>query len=140
MVRGLQPLRKLHILVVENDPNACGRIRHALGSGFIVQHVQSIREAKLYFEEHIPDVLICEVLLGQESGLDLCRFIRQISHSPLRSIPIMLLTSLTTLQDKVAGFDAGADDYVVKPFDARHLMARIRLLSRIKRLEKQNDE
>jgi DNA-binding response OmpR family regulator len=52
----------------------------------------------------------------------------------------MLLTSLTTLQDKVAGFDAGADDYVVKPFDARHLMARIRLLSRIKRLEKRNDE
>ena len=140
MVRGLQPLRKLHILVVENDPNACNRIQQALGSGFIVQDVQSIREAKLYLEEHIPDVLICEVLLGQESGLDLCRFIRLTSHSPLRSMPIMLLTSLTTLQDKVAGFDAGADDYVVKPFDARHLMARIRLLSRIKRLEKQNDE
>src|SRR5689334_7377781 len=140
MVRGLQPLRKLHILVVENDPNACSRIRQALGSGFIVQDVQSLREAKLYLEEHIPDVLICEALLGQESGLDLCRFIRKTSHSALRSIPIMLLTSLTTLQDKVAGFDAGADDYVVKPFDARHLMARIRLLSRIKRLEKRNDE
>ncbi|TMD63844.1 MAG: response regulator transcription factor [Chloroflexi bacterium] len=47
----------------------------------------------------------------------------------------MLLTSLTTIQDKVAGFEAGADDYVVKPFDTRHLVARIRLLSRIKRLE-----
>ena len=140
MVRGLQPLRTLHILVVENDPNACGRIQQALGSGFIVQNAQSLAEAKLYLEGHIPDVLICEVLLGQESGLDLCRFIRKTSHSPLRYIPIMLLTSLTTLQDKVAGFDAGADDYVVKPFDARHLMARIRLLSRIKRLEKQNDE
>jgi len=111
-----------------------------LGSGFIVQNAQSLTEAKLHLEKQIPDVLICEVLLGQESGLDLCRFIRTTSHSPLCHIPIMLLTSLTTLQDKVAGFDAGADDYVVKPFDARHLMARIRLLSRIKRLEKQNDE
>src|SRR5579884_2337628 len=140
MVRGLQPLRRLHILVVENDPNACDRIQHALGSGFIVRHAQSLAEAKQYLEEHIPDVLICEVLLGQQSGLDLCRFIRQSAYPPLRHIPIMLLTSLTTLQDKVAGFDAGADDYVVKPFDARHLMARIRLLSRIKRLEKRNDE
>ncbi len=47
----------------------------------------------------------------------------------------MILTTLSTLQDKIAGFEAGADDYVVKPFDARHLIARIRLLSRIKRLE-----
>jgi DNA-binding response OmpR family regulator len=47
----------------------------------------------------------------------------------------MLLTSCATLQDKVAGFQAGTDDYVVKPFDAQHLMARIRLLVRIKRLE-----
>jgi len=140
MVRGLQSLRRLHILVVENDPKVCDRIQHALGSGFIVRHALSLAEAKLYLEEHIPDVLICEVLLGQESGLDLCRFIRKSEYPPLRHTPIMLLTSLTTLQDKVAGFDAGADDYVVKPFDARHLMARIRLLSRIKRLEKHNDE
>lgn len=47
----------------------------------------------------------------------------------------MLLTNLSTLQDKVAGFEAGADDYLVKPFDARHLVARLRLLSRIKHLE-----
>ena len=57
----------------------------------------------------------------------------------LAQLPIMLLTSLTTLQDKIAGFDAGADDYVVEPFDARHLMARVRLLARMKRLEKQYD-
>src|SRR5437763_7308864 len=132
MVRGLQLLRTLHILGVENDPNACGRIQQALGSGFIVHNAQSLAEAKLYLEQRMPDVLICEVLLGEESGLDLCRFIRNKSHAPLRHIPIMLLTSLTTLQDKVAGFDAVADDYVGKPFDARHLMARIMLLSRIK--------
>jgi len=96
--------------------------------------VTSLTEARHYLETQVPDVLICEVLLGQENGLDLCRAIR--TSMSLRHLPIMLLTSLTTFQDKVAGFDAGADDYVVKPFDPRHLMARIRLLSRIKRLEK----
>jgi DNA-binding response OmpR family regulator len=94
-------------------------------------------EARQYLSEHIPDLVICEVLFGQESGLELCRLIR---HTPtLRHLPIMLLTSMTTLQDKIAGFDAGADDYVIKPFDARHFVARIRLLARIKRFEQQYD-
>jgi DNA-binding response OmpR family regulator len=50
-------------------------------------------------------------------------------------MPFMFLTSRATLQDKIAGFQAGADDYIVKPFDAQRLIARIRLLARIKRLE-----
>ncbi len=81
----------------------------------------------------MPDILIIEVALDGENGLDLCRYVRSLSS--FNSLPIMLLTSLTTFQDKVAGFNAGADDYVVKPFDAYHLKARIRLLVRIKHLE-----
>jgi len=113
-------------------------MQQALGSGFVVECAASLSDARLYLEAQLPDVLICEVLLGQENGLDLCRFVR--NTFVLRRLPIMLLTSLTTFQDKVAGFDAGADDYVIKPFDTRHLMARIRLLSRIKRLQQDDDE
>ena len=137
-MRESQPLRRLHILFVDNDSNSRDRIQHALGSGFVVEWATSLSDARQSLERQLPDVLICEVLLGQESGLDLCRFVRNTSS--LRHLPIMLLTSLATFQDKVAGFDAGADDYVVKPFDTRHLMARIRLLSRIKRLEQNNDK
>jgi len=137
-VRESQPLRRLHILFVDNDSNSRDRIQQALGSGFVVQWATSLSDARQSLERQLPDVLICEVLLGQESGLDLCRFVRNTSS--LRHLPIMLLTSLATFQDKVAGFDAGADDYVVKPFDMRHLMARIRLLSRIKRLEQNDDK
>ncbi|MFL5655135.1 MAG: response regulator transcription factor [Ktedonobacteraceae bacterium] len=137
-MRESQPLRRLHILYVDNDSNSRDRIQQALGSGFVVQWATSLSDARQSLEGQLPDVLICEVLLGQESGLDLCRFVRNTSS--LRHLPIMLLTSLATFQDKVAGFDAGADDYVVKPFDTRHLMARIRLLSRIKRLEQNNDK
>ena len=132
-MRDPQPLRRLHILLVDSDPIGRDRIKQALGNGFVVQCASSLAEAMGCLETNLPDVLICEILLGQENGLDLCRSIR--STLPLRHLPIMLLTSLTTIQDKVAGFEAGADDYVVKPFDARHLVARIRLLSRIKRLE-----
>ena len=137
-MRESQPLRRLHILYVDNDSNSRDRIQQALGSGFVVQWATSLSDARQSLERQLPDVLICEVLLGQESGLDLCRFVRNTSS--LRHLPIMLLTSLATFQDKVAGFDAGADDYVVKPFDTRHLMARIRLLSRIKRLEQNSDK
>ncbi|HLZ81876.1 MAG TPA: response regulator transcription factor [Ktedonobacteraceae bacterium] len=137
IAREPQPLSRLHILLVDSDANSRERIQQALDNGFVVYGAASLSDTWLYLESHSPDLLICEILLGQENGLDLCRSIRQ---SPaLRHLPIMLLTSLTTLQDKIAGFDAGADDYVVKPFDTRHLMARIRLLVRIKRLE-QNDD
>lgn len=99
----------------------------------MLRYVKTLSEAKELLRESVPDVLICEALLGEESGLELCRYVRKTSF--LRHIPVMILTSHTALQDKIAGFDAGADDYVVKPFDARHLVARIRLLSRIKRIE-----
>jgi DNA-binding response OmpR family regulator len=109
------------------------RMQQALDDSIMLRSATTIAEARRCLAESPPDILICEVCIGQESGLELCRFIRSIPS--LYYLPIMLLTSLATLQDKIAGFEAGADDYVVKPFDARHLVARIRLLSRIKRLE-----
>jgi DNA-binding response OmpR family regulator len=126
-------VRKLTILFVDNDCGAQARIQRALDDAFTLQCVSSVEEAKEFLDEFVPDLLISEVALGQESGLELCRYVRDTPV--LLHIPIMLLTSLSTLSDKVAGFAAGTDDYVVKPFDTRHLQARIRLLFRIKRME-----
>ncbi len=126
-------LHRLHILLVDADQSICERLQQFLADGCEVICASSLPAAKTYLETYLPDILITEVLLSPESGLDLCRFIRR--QPLLRHLPIMLLTSQAALQDKIAGFDAGADDYVVKPFDARHLLARIRLLSRIKRIE-----
>ena len=128
-----QQLRTLHILLVDSDSQTRDRVQQALGNGFILRFARSLAEARRCLEESMPDVLVCEILLPDASGLDVCR---QIRLSPsLRHLPVMLLTTFSTIQDKVAGFDAGADDYVVKPFDARYLTARIRLLSRLKHLE-----
>src|SRR5579859_3720391 len=109
-------------------------MQQIVSDGFAVTCVASVKEAMDSLSVSLPDILISEVIFSQESGLDLCRYVRRLPS--LSHLPIMLLTSLTTLHDKVAGFEAGTDDYVVKPFDAHHLQARIRLLARIKRLER----
>lgn len=107
----------------------------ALSNDFSVQCVGSVLEAREILNAgNLPDMLISDVVVGSESGLDLCHYVRNTSS--LRHLSIMLLTSRATLQDKVDGFQAGTDDYVVKPCDMYHLKARIRLLARIKRLER----
>jgi len=128
-----QQFRRLHILLVDNDAHMREKVQQTLGNGFVLRCAHSLDEAQRALEEALPDVLICEIVLPNGSGLDLCRLVRR--SAAWQHLPILLLTTLSTLQDKVAGFEAGADDYLVKPFDARHLMARIRLLSRIKHLE-----
>ncbi len=129
----IQQLRRLHVLLVDNDVYACEKVRQALGAGFLLSCACSLDEAQHFLAESLPDVLVCEMILPESSGLDLCRLVRR--SSTWQHLPIMLLTTLSTLQDKIAAFEAGADDYLVKPFDPRHLVARIRLLSHIKRLE-----
>lgn len=128
-----QQLRKLQILLVDSDEHTRDKVQQALDQGFVLNYARSLGEARRYLEESMPDVLVCEIILPDASGLDLCRQIRR--SPPLQQLPIMLLTGLSTLQDKITGFEAGADDYVVKPFDTLHLRARLLLLSRIKRLE-----
>jgi Response regulators consisting of a CheY-like receiver domain and a winged-helix DNA-binding domain len=127
-------LRRLHLLVVDDDPHIQNRMTQALEGEFSIQYVASVSEAYESLSlTPLPDMLITEVYVESNSGLDLCRYIR---NTPvLRNIPVMFLTTRATILDKVSGFQAGADDYVVKPFDDRHLKARIRLLARIKRLE-----
>ena len=129
----MQILLRLYALLVDADQEACMRMQQALDDSIMLRSATTVAEARSCLAESIPDILICEVRIGQESGLELCRFIR--ATPSLYNLPIMLLTSFSTLQDKIAGFEAGADDYVVKPFDARHIVARIRFLSRIKRLK-----
>ena len=106
----METFRRLYALLVDPDPGACMRIQQALDESILLRTVTTIAEARRCLAESLPDVLICEVRIGSESGLELCRYIR--STPSLEALPIMLLTSLAALQDKIAGFEAGADDYV----------------------------
>lgn len=134
---GQRPLRKLQVLIVENDAGSREKIERALEKDYLVQCAATLSEAWAQLEAYPPDLLIAELVVGKESGLDLCHAIRE--HPSLQHLPVMLLTSLATIHDKVAGFEAGADDYIVKPWDTRQLLARIRLLARIKHLEEREN-
>jgi DNA-binding response OmpR family regulator len=124
----------LSVLVVDGNPASRERIREALGAQCVVRFASGMREALAALHTQPPDLLVSEVDLTDGSGLDLCEEIR--ATPTLKRLPIMLLTDRASIDDKVAGFQAGADDYVVKPVDARLFHARVRLLDRIKRIEK----
>jgi DNA-binding response OmpR family regulator len=125
---------RLRVLVVEEDHGACERVQAALGDGYAVRFVSGAGQALAAVRDEPPDLLVSEVDLPDGSGLRLCEELRA---SPEASqLPIMLLTSRAGIRDKVAGFQAGADDYVVKPLDLRLFPARLRLLCRIKRIER----
>jgi DNA-binding response OmpR family regulator len=124
----------LSVLVVDGNPVSRERVREALGAQCVVRFASGVREALGALHTQPPDLLVSEVDLIDGSGLRLCEEIR--ATPSLRQLPIMLLTDRASINDKVAGFQAGADDYVVKPVDGRLFHARLRLLDQIKRLEK----
>ncbi len=123
----------MRVLVVESNPAAREGVRGALAEHYALRFAGGLREALDLTREEKPDLIVTEVDLPDGDGLALCADIRR---QPLtEKTPIMLLTARATVQDRVAGYNAGADDYVVKPFDARLFHARIRLLARIKGIQ-----
>jgi DNA-binding response OmpR family regulator len=123
----------LSVLVVEDDPSARERIQTALQDRYTLQFVKSASEALDAIRIHLPDLLVSEIDLPEGDGLQLCSQVRELPEA--EQLPIMLVTTRGSIQDKVAGLQAGADDYIVKPVDVRLFYARIRLLYRIKGIE-----
>ena len=125
---------QLHVLVVESDAAARERLQAALGHGYALYFVTGADQALAAIRERRPDLLVSEVDLPDGDGLRLCEQVRGLPEAA--QLPILLLTNRASIRDKVAGFQAGADDYVVKPLDTRLFPARLRLLCRIKRIER----
>ncbi|MFP9118144.1 response regulator transcription factor [Flavobacterium sp. RNTU_13] len=113
------------ILVVEDDARVSELLVRGLTEhGFEVTAVADGIEAISTFAAQRFNLVITDVILPGLSGLDICRQFRRINPEA----PIIMLTALGNTDDKLDGFDAGADDYMVKPFELRELMARIRAL------------
>jgi len=117
------------ILVVEDEPKVASFIKLGLEeNGFICETAFDGLMGKRMFDAGNYDLIILDLNLPYKNGIELCKEIR-ISD---QKIPILMLTALGTTEDKLSGFDSGADDYLVKPFEFRELLARIRsLLKRI---------
>ncbi|WP_063746936.1 response regulator transcription factor [Streptomyces canus] len=116
-----------NVLLAEDDR----AIRHALEraltlEGYQVTAVADGVEALAQAHKTPPDVLVLDVMMPGIDGLQVCRVLRAEGDRT----PILMLTALVETQDRIAGLDAGADDYVVKPFDVEEVFARLRALLR----------
>lgn len=115
----------LQILLVEDDQRVSELIKRSLEEqGFAITLAYDGEMGKKLALNNNYDLLITDIILPKINGLDLCKEIRKTNPD----LPIIMLTALGTTDDKVEGFDAGADDYLVKPFEMRELLVRIRSL------------
>ncbi len=118
-----------HVLVVDDD----GRLRSLLSrylaeQGFRVTTASHANEAREQMRSIDPDLMVLDVSMPGESGLDLTASLRAESRRP--TVPILLLTARGAPEDRIAGFEAGADDYLGKPFEPYELVLRLRAMLR----------
>lgn len=115
----------IKVLVVEDEARVAGLIKRGLEEvDYLVDTTTSAEKGLILFKKNTYDIIISDIILPQMSGFDFCQKVRALNTK----IPILMLTALGTTDDKLEGFDAGADDYMVKPFDFRELDARIKVL------------
>jgi two-component system response regulator MprA len=117
----------VHVLVVDDDAPVRRMLERTLGAeGNEVRSVADGPQALIEVERSVPDLVILDVAMPGMDGLAVCRRLR----SKGIATPILLLTARDAVADRVAGLDAGADDYLVKPFATSELAARVRALTR----------
>lgn len=110
------------VLVVDDDENICRLLKMYLANeGFEVLVANDGMKALEYAEKESIDLIVLDIMLPVMDGWDVCRSVRKISK-----VPIIMLTARDMLEDKLQGFDYGADDYMVKPFETKELVARVK--------------
>jgi two-component system phosphate regulon response regulator PhoB len=118
-----------HILIVEDEPAIRDMVAFALRkAGMEAAHAADARAAQGMIAERVPDLILLDWMLPGMSGLDLARRLRK--EDLTRDVPIIMLTARGEETDRVGGLEAGVDDYVVKPFSPRELIARINAVMR----------
>ncbi|WP_101697275.1 response regulator transcription factor [Clostridium minihomine] len=122
------------ILVVDDDQNICELLRLYLEKeGFHVAIANDGKRAVDIFDSENPDLILLDIMLPELDGWQVCREIRKKSQCP-----IIMLTAKGEVFDKVLGLELGADDYVVKPFEAKEVVARIKAV--LRRMGQNTDE
>lgn len=116
----------IDLLIVDDDPEIRDVVRYeALQQGWVVTEAGSEAELADVLKEKIPDIMLLDIRLPDQDGLTIARRIRVTSN-----IPIIMLTGMGSDVDRILGLELGADDYVVKPFNPRELIARVKAVLR----------
>lgn len=118
--------KKKKVLIVDDDTNICELLRLYIDKdGFDVAIANTGTQAIKLFELEKPDLVMLDIMLPELDGWQVCREIRKTSQ-----VPIIMLTAKGEVFDKILGLELGADDYVVKPFEAKEVVARIHAVLR----------
>jgi DNA-binding response OmpR family regulator len=122
-------MQNISLLIVEDEKNIADSLRQGLTeNGFDAEVAYDGNIGLKIFRARPFELVILDINLPGMNGYDLCKTIRIINPA----VPVIMLTAMSSMEDKIEGFDAGADDYIVKPFDFRELLIRIRAV--LKRL------
>lgn len=117
----------MRILLIEDDKELCEFIKAGLQqAGHDVNLSHDGEEGLYYMEQNVHDIVLLDRMLPSLDGISMLRKARRKGNTT----PVLLITAMNQINDRVEGLDAGADDYLVKPFDLRELLARIRALAR----------
>jgi DNA-binding response OmpR family regulator len=117
----------MHVLIVEDHPNVANYIKRALEEqGYAVDLARTGQEALDWAEAASFDLIVLDIMLPEIDGITVCHRLRSQGNQAT----ILMLTARDTVDDRVLGLDAGADDYLVKPFELKELLARLRALTR----------
>ena len=120
---------KPYILVVEDEAPLITLLRYNLEeAGFAVDEATDGEEALISVRERRPDLVVLDWMLPVVSGIEVCRQFRRRRET--RDLPVIMLTARSEEADRIRGLDSGADDYIVKPFSPKELIARIRAVLR----------
>jgi len=131
----VQTLENNKVLVIDDDRFMVRVISDCLEKeGFAVNGAYDFNSAMDKIYSNAPDIILLDVVLPEMNGVEICRLLRNDTRTS--HVPIIMLTSKVEVEDKVAGLDAGADDYITKPFDCLELIARVKTHLRRAKQEK----
>jgi len=126
------------VLLIEDDPQAIGLLQPLLVSkGFSVSTARDGVEGLEKVQAVSPDIILCDVSMPRMDGLEVCRRLK--NHPSTRIIPVIMLTAFSDLDKKLEALEAGADDFVNKPYNSIELITRLKSLIRVKYLNEQLD-
>jgi two-component system, OmpR family, response regulator MprA len=127
----------MRVLVVDDDRAVRDALRRVLTlDGYDVQSAEGGAEAIEAVAQAVPDAVVLDIGMPGIDGIEVCERVRRLGNR----VPILMLTARVEISDRVAGLDAGADDYLIKPFDVNELKARLRALLRRSGPESEPDE
>ncbi len=114
-----------HILVVDDDKRLCTLLHDYLGqNGFWVSLSSATKEADKFLEEMVFDALVLDVMMPEETGIEYVQRFKKL-HT---QVPVLMLTALGEVENRIVGLESGADDYLSKPFEPKELLLRLKNL------------